>query len=131
MFWAGIVVALMTAVILTLIFALGVHRTGPWARWWAFFMIIFLVAWAAGLWLTPAGPVYWDTAWLPILITGILVALFLAAATPPKRPPTKAPSESTPLIPPPGEPARDAGLNAFFWILLASFLIVITLGYVL
>jgi hypothetical protein len=129
MFFAPILFALIVAVLLTLVFAFGLSRGASLVSWWAFFMLIFLLAWAAGLWLAPAGPVAWNVAWLPILITGILVALLLAAVAPPRRPRGGASSEPRPPVPPPGGPARDADLNAFFWILVAGFLIVIVLGY--
>ncbi len=133
MVWTAIIFALVLAAILTLIFSLGFGRTGPWSSWWAFFLMVFVVVWAASLWLVPVGPVYWDVAWLPILILGILVALLLAAAAPPRRPPTARRIEENPAqVPPEMRPVPETqatGLDVFFWVLLVGFILAIVLGY--
>ena len=51
-----------------------------------FFLMIFLITLAGGLWLRPFGPYYMGIFWLPFVTVGIIgsVLLFLAA---PKRPP--------------------------------------------
>jgi len=39
----SIVLAVIIATVLTLIFAAGFQRTGPWPHWLAFFLLVFLL----------------------------------------------------------------------------------------
>lgn len=43
------------------------------------FPIVFLSAWAAGVWFGPIGPLFEGMYWLPILLIAVFYALFLAA----------------------------------------------------
>ena len=56
MFWIDLFIALIVAVILTLVFVFVVRRRGPWESTFLFFVVVFLGAWAGGLWLKPVGP---------------------------------------------------------------------------
>ena len=79
--------ALAIAGIVTALFALLLGRRGPWASSPLFFLLIFLAAWAGGVWITPVGPSVWGLYWLPFLVVAVLFALLLAAVTPPERTP--------------------------------------------
>ena len=55
MFLVDLLFALVVALVLTAIFAAVFRTTGPWNVWWIFALVVFLAAWAGGLWL-PFGP---------------------------------------------------------------------------
>jgi hypothetical protein len=74
--------AFLFALILTILFYFIFGLKGPWKGYKYFFLIIFLVSFAAGEWVIPAGPVAWGYYWLPALITAVLIAILLAAITP-------------------------------------------------
>ncbi|MFW6163994.1 MAG: hypothetical protein ACODAJ_14605, partial [Planctomycetota bacterium] len=51
----------------------------PWAAALFVFLVLFLAAWAGGVWLMPFGPVLWGSRWLPFVLVGLVVALILLA----------------------------------------------------
>jgi hypothetical protein len=131
-----IVLALIVAVIfsLLLVAAAGRRGPGPWAGFLFFFLVLFLAVWAAGVWLRPIGPVVYGGYWVGALVVGVLIALLLAAAVPPgprvtpvevETPPEGAPAET------PEEEAVTTALGVFFWILLLGLIAAIVLGYVI
>jgi len=85
MFLLDFLVALGVALLLTVIIAALFGTTGPWPYAWLAFLLILLVAWAAGTWARPVGPPLWGVYWMPFLVFGLIVALVIAAATPPDR----------------------------------------------
>lgn len=119
--------ALLAALLVTAVFAVGFRRTGPWTPLWSYFLVIFMAVWAAALWLRPAGPALWGVYWVPLLFMALVVALVLAAAEP-RVPPAP---EIRPAAP--EEPVRATGavLGMFFWFLLAALLLAILAGYYL
>lgn len=76
---------LMTALIVagTLSFFLSRHfqRRGNRAGFFWYFLIIFMVAWAAGAWLLPFGPTLMGIHWVPFVGAGLAGAavVFLLA----------------------------------------------------
>jgi hypothetical protein len=60
-------------------------RSGPWASIPVFFALIFLAAWAGGVWIAPMGPVLFGVYWVPFVVFGLIFALLLAAAMVPAR----------------------------------------------
>ena len=128
MFVASILFAFLMALIFTMIFAVGLRRPGPWSSALVFFLVIFLAAWAGGLWISPAGPVFYGIYWLPIILVAFLFAILLAAVTsagPPRRTET---AEETDIAKQEQEVAKRA-FDAFFWILLIALIGIIVLGY--
>jgi hypothetical protein len=129
MVFAHLMLALVMALVLSAIFALGFRRTGPWASVPLFFLIIFLASWAGGIWLAPVGPPLWGTYWLPFLMVGLVFALLLAAI-----PPTKNEKSTVELINQ-EKRARERrkaflALGVSLWILLGLFAAVIIIRYV-
>jgi hypothetical protein len=126
MFLVDLLFALVVALLLTAVFSLGFRNPGPWGVWWVFLLVIFLAAWAGGVWVTPFGPPLFDTYWLPILFVGLFFALLLAAIPPYPRPTYE------PGVPPAGGTAEGAAvaLGTFFWVLILGFALVIILAYV-
>jgi len=126
MFFVDLLFALAVALLLTAIFAAGFRNRGPWAAWWVFLLVVFLAAWAGGVWITPFGPLLFDTYWLPILVVGLIFALLLAAAVPARAPRTRAEAIAEARA----EEEAAAAFSVFFWILLIGLAIAIVLAYV-
>ncbi|MGC9357561.1 MAG: hypothetical protein ACP5GX_06840 [Anaerolineae bacterium] len=128
MFLIDFLFALAVALLLTAIFAVLFRTTGPWSSFWIFLAVIFLAAWAGGLWVAPLGPTLLGAYWLPFLLVGLFFALLMAAATPVARAP-RTPREAVAEI----EAEREAAtaFSVFFWILLVGLLIAVILGYAL
>lgn len=96
----------------------------------AIFLLALLVIWAAGVWVTPFGPILGGGYWLPFLIPGLLFLLLLAALVPPRRPRNRR------------EALRDAEaeetvattmaltLGVIFWTLVVFLVIVIIAAYI-
>ncbi len=122
MFIWDILFALAIAFIVWLIFAVGFRRPGPWSGFWAFFMILFLAAWAGGLWIMPLGPTLMGVYWLPFVFMALLFALLLAAVVPEPRPRNRQEARA--------EREAEAALGAFFWVLMIILLFAIVAGYI-
>ncbi len=122
MTFLGILLTVLTAVIISTVFYYVIKTTGPWKSFWAFLLILVLAGLAAGLWIAPSGPIIWGVAWVPILMTIIIIALLLGAASPRKQKPTLTNSESHKPVP---HYRETATLGALFWILLIFMLGVI------
>lgn len=129
MFFVSMLFALLMAAVFTLIFALGFRRPGPWSNALVFFLVIFLAAWAGGLWISPAGPVFYGIYWLPIILVAFLFAVLLAGVPPGRRPPhVKTISEAKAEAQ--QQQAAERAFDAFFWVLLIAFVGFIVLGYI-
>ena len=128
MFLFDFFIALAIAGSGTAAFTLLFGRRGSWASFPLFFLIIFLAAWAGGVWVTPIGPPMWEVYWLPFLVAAVLFAFLLAAVTPSERPPQSSLEA--------WEQTRELATTAlvvetFFWLLVVSFILIILLRYVL
>jgi hypothetical protein len=77
-------VALVITLVIGLVFITGLRRSGPFPGVIGFLLLILLVAWSGGIWMTPFGPELWGVAFIPFALAGLLAALILAAFTPPK-----------------------------------------------
>lgn len=117
--------ALIIALLIAAVFS-GLGRQGPWASFWILFLILFLAAWAGGIWVQPMGPPVWGLYWIPFLCVALLFALILAAATPPRRPPGATGGENV------REDTSGAALalEAFFWIWVIVLALLIFSHYV-
>jgi hypothetical protein len=122
-----LLLAIITGVIFTALFAPGFRRSGEWASLLAFFTILFLAAWAGGVWIVPVGPSIGEVFWLPFLLTGMVIALLIAVLTPPRYPRSSY-----------GEAVREeqadrsaaAILRFSFWALLLLLIAAIAAGYI-
>lgn len=110
------------------LFFYGLRSRGPWGAFWVFLLILFLSAWVGRLWLTPAGPVIWGFAWLPVIFFVLIIALAIAVASPREKdrvvdyePETKTEIKES-----------DRGVAAvfgiFFWTLLIVLIVSIVAG---
>ena len=135
MFLIDFLVALAVALLLTVIIAALFGSTGPWPYAWLAFLLILLVAWAAGTWARPIGPPLWGVYWMPFLVFGLVVALVIAAATPPDG--GRRLSGEVPVSP--EAAAREEGasdetavaVGMGVWILFIVLLVALVLGYAL
>lgn len=123
-----LMLALAVGLVLTLVFAVGLRRRGPWASVVLFFLIVFLGSWAAGVWVGPRGPALWGVHWLPALMFGLALALLLAAAFP-AAPPRRSRREQIELERKGAAPAVVA-IDAFFVVLLVLLVAFVLFGYV-
>ena len=123
-----ILIALGTAFALTVFFSLMFRRRGPWASFPIFFVVLFLVTWAGGAWVTPIGPTIGGAYWLPFLIVGLIFAILLIAASPP----LPASEEQSLGLSMTEEQKIGAAVavETFFWILVIGLITVIILRYV-
>lgn len=126
MFFVDLLFALVVALLLTAIFSAGFRNRGPWGLWWVFLLVVFLAAWAGGVWLTPFGPPLLDVYWLPFLFVGLVVALLIAAAVPPEPRRPRAPVAASEVA----TEEAVAAFSIFFWVLLIGLALAIILWYV-
>ncbi|MEZ5988411.1 MAG: hypothetical protein R3F30_04690 [Planctomycetota bacterium] len=86
MFWYSLFFALAIALFLALLFrpVLDLRREpGKGIALIPFFVIVFMVTWAGGLWLQPFGPTTWGLPWLVFVTVGLVTAILIAATIPP------------------------------------------------
>jgi len=135
MFLLDFLVALGVALLLTVIIAALFGSTGPWPYAWLAFLLILLVAWAAGTWARPVGPPLWGVYWMPFLVFGLIVALVIAAATPPDR--ARRRSGEVPASAGAAAPEEEASeetavaVGMGVWIVFIVLLVALVLGYAL
>ena len=125
--WWDILLALGIGVLLTLVFTLGFRRRGPWSNVLLFFLLVFLGAWTASIWIAPVGPPLLGVYWISPLMVALILALLLAAAYPatPRNRRRRDEIDLKTEVPSPVIVAVDV----FFIILLVVFAAVILIGY--
>lgn len=102
----------------------------PWAGFAIFFLVLVLATWAGGVWMTPMGGALWGVHWFPFLLTAIIVALLLAAATTAQGEPADTTVEFVDEAKMERERrATAAAFGVFFWVLLLALAISIIVRY--
>lgn len=119
MFIMEMTMSLAIGLLLTALFGAGLRMRGPWESLFVFFALVSLSAWAGGSWLSPRGPMLWGITWVPFVVVGSIVALFLAAT--PKR---NTPDEQEEAL-----AAEEMILGNIFWILIGVLSAVIAAHY--
>ena len=95
---------------------------GPYSGLAFFFVLLFLIIWAAGIWFSPRSGAEAPLSYLPFVITGLVAVLVLGAATPRTRqPPAEERKESA--------EALAVGLGIFFWLTVLVLMGAILLHY--
>jgi hypothetical protein len=126
--FSHLLVALVFALLLTILFAAGFRQKGPWASLVLFFLIIFLATWAGGIWVYPVGHPIRGINWMAFLFVGLVIALLLAAAVP-----SNKKTSSVELVDPQEEKTHKkvawGALGIFFWILIVALIVAIVAGY--
>lgn len=119
------VFAILFAILLPSLFRR--NGPGPLRGMVFYFLIIFLFTWAIGSWVTPIGPVAFNTSWLAYLAIAFLIMILIAALVPPN-PPEKSEMYKTARR---AEDRRNANqivnasFGSFFWLLI---IILIAMG---
>lgn len=126
--------AIIIAIFISLIFYFALGVRGPWGTFWTFLLVLLFVIWAASLWVTPVGPVYWGIAWIPLLFVGLVFALLLAAIPTSREEEIETTRTDIDLSQEEIERRRDtnrraATITGFFWVFLLILLIAIIFGY--
>jgi heme/copper-type cytochrome/quinol oxidase subunit 2 len=120
--------ALAVALFLTVVFAVIGRQAKTPRRVILFFVIVFLGAWAGGIWLTPVGPALLGVYWLSFFAVGLIFALVMEAfAAFSKHPSQQGKAEVQEDVE--EERELESIIWTFFWILIAAFAGVIVLGY--
>lgn len=95
---------------------------------WPVFLLLFVIIWAGGLWLTPVGPPVVGFYWLPFVMVAVFIGLFWAAMPPPPRRAgawrSQAPAQDRDVS------ATAAGFGMLFWILLVGLALAALVRYV-
>jgi hypothetical protein len=116
----------LLAALFTVIFTLGFLRRGARSSVLAFFVIVFLAAWATSLWLGEIGPIVFGMYWVPTVFIALAVAALLAW-----RHVQRERLRDGPAAEARQERAHELAFNVVFWITVVGLLIVIILGYLL
>ncbi|MEW5894205.1 MAG: hypothetical protein AB1650_00360 [Candidatus Omnitrophota bacterium] len=125
MFFWDIIAAMATAVLLTAIFEGGSHRGGLGDGALLFFFIIFLTAWAGGLWITPFGPAFFGIYWFPFLFFSLVTALLMAGLLE-----SKALRTNAGTVAKEGTGLESVKVNVvFYWTLIFILVFWIIFGY--
>jgi hypothetical protein len=127
-FFVDLVAALFFGLLLTIIFTGGVRRD-LWANFFFFFLVVFLAAWAGGVWIGPVGPPFWGIYWVSFLIVGLFFALILAASMGPGHPRTQRGSAGRVPEPVMGKEESKKAADIFFWILIGALFLAILAHY--
>jgi MFS family permease len=131
---AELVTALVIAGTLSYLFAHNLKRRGNRSGFFWFFLLIFMITWAGGLWLMPFGPALLGIHWLPFatigLVGAIVVSLLAGRRYPRNRHETIDLLERV-------EKGRELqkvtylSLNIFFWLVLLVLVMAVVFRYVL
>jgi hypothetical protein len=129
-FFISFILAVLLAGLYMLVTRGAGRRTG--LIW--LFLIILLATWAGGVWLKPFGPTLWGIHWLPFILVGLVVFLFLIIVLPRKAP--RGRQETLDMLErieqeKELEEVAYITLSIFFWILLSVLLIAIILRYII
>jgi hypothetical protein len=116
--------AFLLTVLFTIVFALGFLRRGAWSSALAFFLIVFLSAWAASRWLGSTGPVVLGIYWVPIVFVALVAAALLAGRHTQRERQRDGPAAEVRQ-----EKAHELAFNAVFWIVVLGLIAIILLGY--
>ncbi len=127
MLFLEILFTVLLAVVVGIFFYYVFKYTGPWGSFWTFLLILILAGLAAGRWIEPIGPVFYDVAWVPVLFVILLFALLLAAVTPAEpRERYVTPAEKQEIE---REEAPVLALGVVFWVFFLFLLVVTVAGF--
>lgn len=125
MFISDLIFVIIIVAVLTAVFGAGFGRRRG-SSLLAFFLILFALTWATGLWVVPFGVPVMGTYWLPFLTLGVLFSILLLALAQPVRPVEE--EEVNPRQREAATPDREA-FGVFFWILMVLLFLAIIAGY--
>ena len=120
------VFSLVVALSVSLILRLFMRRDSPRDGFFFFFLMLFLITLAGGLWIRPFGPDFHGVFWVPIMVIGIIAGLFLYQSAPRRSPRNrkeliqkmKVEKDRRQL-----EQLTYVSLDIFFWIIVIILII--------
>jgi hypothetical protein len=116
-----ILATLITAFLLTVLFARSFSNKGPFGGLLLFFLIIFLSTWSGQLWVNPVTEPVWGVDWGLLIFTAIIFSVMMMALSAPISKPSG------------GEPAVSQGagitIGLFFWVLIILLVVAVASGY--
>ncbi|HYG18094.1 MAG TPA: hypothetical protein VD816_04160 [Ohtaekwangia sp.] len=130
--YAGLIAALMMALLFTVIAVFFFQRRGPWGSSWTFFIVLFLALWIVSIYVRSVGPIYWGIAWVPFFLVGLVVSILLVAIIPNAgRIGDGDPDKADPF--PVTEEYQERNVRTgttgkFFWILVLIMVMAIVVG---
>ncbi len=125
MIFVELLFALAIALFFTVVFTVLGRRARSWPIVLVFFLLIFLGAWAGGIWITPVGPTFIGIYWISFFTAGLIFALLLVAVTAfSSRPSQDSKDEIR------EEEDLEITISMFFWILLLALVVAIIIGYI-
>ena len=129
LFVSQLIFSLIVALIVSVVLNILLNKEGPRSGFFFFFLMLFLITYAGGLWVKPFGPTLFGVFWLPILVIGILSGLFYYQFVP--RPPPQNREETLQMLEENEqrkklEQVTFVTLDILFWMLigLLCFLII-------
>ncbi|TET70767.1 MAG: hypothetical protein E3J56_07545 [Candidatus Aminicenantes bacterium] len=125
MIFAELLFALAIALFFTVVFTVLGRRARRWPSVMVFFLLIFLAAWAGGVWITPVGDTFLGIYWISFFVAGLIFALFLETATAFSSRRSQARDDEIRR-----EENLEITISMFFWILLLALIVAIIIGYV-
>ncbi|MFP4378495.1 MAG: hypothetical protein ACLFP4_15735 [Spirochaetales bacterium] len=125
MFFGDVIVAILLGVLFAVLFGVSFGRTSGAPGFFFVFLLLFLFAWAGGLWLEPFGPALLGIYWLPGLIVTVLIFLLLAALATSRPPETTAEAKAELEA----RQTTAAALGIFFWVLIIGLVVSILVAY--
>lgn len=140
MIFPDVVFSLIVAAVFSALFAVFIRRGVPRKGFFWFFLVIFLAAWAGGVWGNVVALPPGQRSWFPFFTSGLLTAILLSllAPKPPKvdRESVLSRKETLELLDEIEEQKELAELayisvNAFFWMFVILLLVLIVSRYLL
>jgi hypothetical protein len=131
---AEFVVALIVALLVSVLFGYALRRRIPRKGFFWFFLILLLATWAGGMWIGPFGPTFRGIFWLPFVLVAVLVGLLLAAIAPRRAPTGRI--ETLEMLEEIEQKRKLEKLTyisfgVFFWVALFALITVIIVRYAL
>ena len=127
-------VALIVALLVSILFGYALRRRIPRKGFFWFFLILSLATWAGGMWIGPFGPSFRGIFWLPFVLVAVVVGAFLAAVAPRRAPTGRI--ETLEMLEEIEQKRKLQKLTyisfgVFFWVALFALITVIIVRYAL
>jgi hypothetical protein len=127
-FLTALIISLAISGLFALIFGLR-HTQGNkgLSSFLLLFVVVFLAAWAGGLWITPFGPAIQNVHWLPYLITAIMFGLLVIAVLRPQKSDSKVQEviKEKDLA----EKKSESSMGAVLWIFILLLIVAVIVNY--
>ena len=127
-------VALIVALLVSVLFGYALRRRIPRKGFFWFFLILLLATWAGGMWIGPFGPSFRGIFWLPFVLVAVVVGAFVAAIAPRRAPTGRI--ETLEMLEEIEQKRKLQKLTyisfgVFFWVALFALITVIIVRYAL